>query len=130
MFDLIRQYQRVKIKIKRLVIKSEPEIKQPKKKVELRLNYLESSLKIMIEELERALDNQENSALKKAGMDLLDSGKFLLDQKLIQKSRIKLKSMGLTLLGYTDFALILNTEIQTIIEQISCLLATMKEGEV
>ena len=116
------------LRVRLLFKRSESHIKEPRKKVEIRLKQYEDQLMEQITILEQVLEIEDLSEpTREVGKELYDLAKDFLDSKYIQNSRKRINSMLVTLLDYDDFSIWVNDQTKNHAAKINCFINSIRE---
>lgn len=126
--NIFHRFEAGLLRAKLLFRRSDPHIKAPRKKVEIRLKQYEEQLLEQLTNLEYILKAEDLSETSmKVGTELYDIAKEFLDLNYIQNSRQRIRNMLTNLLEYDDFSIWVNDQTKNYANAINCFISTIRE---
>ena len=116
------------LRAKLMLNRSESHIKEPRKKVEIRLKQYEDQLTEQINNLELILEKDDLSeSTLIVGKELYENAKEFMELNYIKSSRQRIANMITSLLDYDDFSIWVKDQTKNYVEKIICFNNTTRE---
>lgn len=126
--NIFHRFEAGLLRAKLLFRRSDPHIKEPRKKVEIRLKQYEDQLMEQITNLEYILNTEDLSKTSMmVGTELYDLAKEFLELNYIQNSRQRIRKMLTNLLDYDDFSIWVKDQTKYYANKINCFINTIRE---